>query len=43
MGLPAPTGLFAGPNPFAAFKQPANSLAGGPSLPMGLGGLPDPS
>jgi hypothetical protein len=38
---PAPPGLFAGPNPFAAFKQPAIGLDGGPALATGLGGLPN--
>jgi len=42
MGTPAPPGLFAGPNPFAAFKPlPANGLEGGPGLATGLGGLPN--
>jgi hypothetical protein len=41
MGTPAPPGLFAGPNPFAAFKPLATGPDGGPGLATGLGGLPN--
>ena len=39
MGTPAPPGLFSGPNPFGALKQPAFGLDSGPGMAMGLGGL----